>query len=67
MMNFNISGTVTMTSSLLIPRIAALATCGIETIGIADLLKHNKLYFINYCLNIINNKYFNFLYDYISY
>lgn len=41
-MNLNVSGTVTMTSSLLMPRIAALATCGIETIGRVDLIEQHK-------------------------
>lgn len=37
MTNLSTSGTVTMTVSLLMPRIAALATSGIETLGRTDL------------------------------
>jgi hypothetical protein len=42
MSNLKISGTVTMTSSRLMARIAALATCGIEMIGSADLNSKKK-------------------------
>lgn len=38
-MTLNISGTVTTASSLLMPRTAALATWGIETTGMADLIQ----------------------------
>lgn len=47
MTNLSISGTVTITVFLFMPRIAALATSGIETLGKIDLfMKDARMVFI---------------------
>lgn len=55
MISLNISGTVTMTSSLLMPWIAAWATWGIETIGNVDLLEITKLVLIRILFYLTEN------------